>query len=182
MTCDGKIEIATSFSEDRRYRYMLVRDIDALTVAMGYDPMSVAFLMLNPSTADENQDDPTIRRCCDFAARWGYGRLIVVNLSPVRATDPKDLLAAGREPDGVAELNIRHVSAAAAASSRVILAYGAHGDAQDRASYVVGRLWGGMHASKLYCLGLTAGSLPRHPLYVPKDTRPIPYSVPDEWK
>ena len=176
---ENQIEITTKFSKDRKYRYMLVRDIDALTSAMGYAPLTVTFLMLNPSTADENTDDPTIKRCSDFAARWGYGRLIVVNLSPLRATDPQDLIAAGREPDEVAQRNMEHVIAAANESSRVILAYGAHGDEADRASYVVGRLWDAM-PSKLYCLGYTHKGLPKHPLYIAKTKRPVPFTAPHE--
>lgn len=171
-----EIEIATSFSDDRKYRYMLVRDIDALATAMGHGDfqMAVTFLMLNPSTANENHNDPTIRRCSDFAARWGYGRLIVVNLSPLRATDPKDLLAAGREPDEVWERNMQHVMAAANASSRVILAYGVNGEVLTRDQYVVGRLKDVM-STRLYCLGYTKNGMPLHPLYVPKDVRPVPF-------
>lgn len=176
-TVNEEIEIATSFSEDRKYRYMLVRNIDALTVAMGYDPLTITFLMLNPSTADEHRDDPTLRRCSDFAARWGYGRLVVVNLFPLRATDPKDLLAAEREPEEVLDRNWRHVLAAADASSRVIVAYGAHGSHEDRDQYIVGRLKDVMN-SRLYCLGYTAEGLPRHPLYVAKDVRPFPFVMP----
>ena len=63
------------------------------------------FIMLNPSTADEHLNDPTVRRCMDFASRWGYGTLFVTNLSPLRATDPTELKAAGPEPEDVAEEN-----------------------------------------------------------------------------
>ena len=171
-----KIEIATSFSDDRKYRYMLVRDIDALTVAMGYDPLTVTFLMLNPSTADENEDDPTVRRCADFAARWGYGRMIVVNLSPLRATDPKELIATGQEPNDVIMRNLRHVLAAADASSRVLCAYGAHGNDQDRDSFYVGKLRD--MGKTLYCLGFTDQGFPRHPLYVSKKRRPLVFHMP----
>jgi hypothetical protein len=71
------------FSADGRYRYRLTRDLGGKT--------TVTFIMLNPSTADANLDDPTIRRCKGFAKDWGYGRLIIVNLFAFRATDPRDM-------------------------------------------------------------------------------------------
>ena len=73
------------------YRFSLVRTLDWLSAD------NALFIMLNPSTADETYDDPTIRRCKDFALRAGCGVLSVVNLSPRRATDPDDLIMAGPE-------------------------------------------------------------------------------------
>ena len=79
------------FSEDRRYRYLLTRQV-------GFGDKRVTFLMLNPSTADEERNDPTIRRCINFANAWGFGWLDVTNLSSLRATNPKEMLEAGPEP------------------------------------------------------------------------------------
>src|SRR5207237_5457574 len=71
-----------SFSRDRRYRYRLWRRWDAARPV-------VAFVMVNPSTADAGRDDPTIRRCIGFARSWGYGRLEVVDLFAYRGTDTR---------------------------------------------------------------------------------------------
>ena len=83
-------------SSDGVYRYSLVR-------AWDLELPTVLFIMLNPSTADAMQDDPTIRRCVGYARDWGYGRLLVGNLFGFRATDPKDLIgpvdAVGPEND-----------------------------------------------------------------------------------
>jgi len=73
------------------YRYRLWRTWDAA------NPSRVAFIMLNPSTADATANDPTLRRCIDFAQRWGHGGLEVVNLFPFRAADPKEMLRQSRE-------------------------------------------------------------------------------------
>ncbi len=84
-------------SEDRRYRYSLTRLIaDPQYGCLGEDERggTVTFVGLNPSTADETTDDPTIRRCIRFAREWGFDRLKMVNLFAYRATDPRDLWAA----------------------------------------------------------------------------------------
>jgi hypothetical protein len=72
-------------SECEKYRYALWR-------VWRKDKLKVMFVMLNPSTADSNKDDPTIRRCIDFAKSWGYGGIVIGNLFGLRATDPKELL------------------------------------------------------------------------------------------
>ena len=69
------------------YRYTLVRTWNSTA-----EPL--VFILLNPSTADASQDDPTIRRCIGFAKRWGFGGIVVVNLYAYRATKPRDMLAA----------------------------------------------------------------------------------------
>lgn len=71
------------FSPDRVYRYDLVRDWDTRQQV-------VAFIGLNPSTADESEDDPTIRRCIRYARDWGYGGIVMLNAFAFRATDPRD--------------------------------------------------------------------------------------------
>src|SRR5207245_10014631 len=90
-----------SFSRDRRYRYRLWRRWDAARPV-------VAFVMLNPSTADAARDDPTIRRWSGFARAWGYGRLEVVNLFAYRATDPRWVR---HVPGPVGPADLRHLAA-----------------------------------------------------------------------
>ena len=155
-----------TFSPDRRYRYRLTRQVD-----MMFGDGEVSFIMLNPSTADETEDDPTIRRCISFARSWGYRWLSVTNLSPLRATDPQDLMAAGPEPDDVWETNVGTIHHLATTSDMVIAAWGVHGGNENRAQRVIGRL----DRLTLHCLGTTKDGHPRHPLYVSSDTQPYEY-------
>lgn len=154
-------------SVDGRYRYALMRRWG--------DGEPVAFVMLNPSTADASTDDPTIRRCVGFAKRWGYGQLLVVNLFAWRATDPKALSAAD---DPVGGENDGYLSAVACQSARVVAAWGAWLPPwpRDRAKRVVSLLR--EQGVDLYHLGLTAAGQPRHPLYLPKSTTPAPWMSP----
>ena len=160
------------FSPDRKYRYLLTRQ-----VGFG-DRGTVTFIMLNPSTADESHDDPTIRRCIGFANSWSYGWLHVVNLSPLRATDPKDLIDAGPEHDDVWEENVTTICDTALASDLVIAAWGAHGAAEGRAPKVIDALArspGFVGHERIHCLGVIKNGQPRHPLYVKGDTQPQLY-------
>ena len=161
--------LVAKFSSDRKYRYLLTRRV-------GLADDAVTFVMLNPSTADETQDDPTIRRCIAFAKAWGFGGLHVVNLSPLRATDPKELLAAGRESDAVWDENLEHIWYKAQTSNMVIAAWGVHGAAENRDSRVMGELR--ENVGIVYCLGLTKDGHPKHPLYLKADTVPVPLTRP----
>lgn len=90
----GFSESGAIFSADRLYRYTLTRRWDGR-------PM-MAWIGLNPSTADETEDDPTIRRCTGFAKAWGYGGMVMLNLFAYRATDPKEMMCTAliRDPIG----------------------------------------------------------------------------------
>jgi len=137
------------------YRYRLWR-------RWGDGPAAL-FVMLNPSTADDTRDDPTIRRCIGFARRWRFGGLEVVNLYALRATRPRDLLAAAAPvgPD-----NDDHLRDAAARAGAIVVAWGRHGR-PDRAARVAALLG----AARLQCLGVNQDRSPRHPLYVPAAAR-----------
>ena len=134
-----------------------------------WDPLSplVAFVGLNPSTADETHDDPTVRRCIGFARRWGYGGLIMTNAFGFRATDPRDMLVAA---DPVGPDNDRHLRAVAAEAPLVVAAWGARGAFQGRSAQVAGML------GELWALALTKRGEPRHPLYVRGDVERITWS------
>ena len=80
----GYIRTGAEFSKDRIHRYALYRVWDESK------PL-IMLIGLNPSTADENKDDPTIKRCVSFAKHWGYGGLIMVNIFAYRATDPRKM-------------------------------------------------------------------------------------------
>ncbi len=122
--------------------------------------------MLNPSTADESNDDPTIRRCIGFTREWGYGLLEVCNLFAWRTSRPDDL---SRVADPVGPANDFHLSEAACRAHRIVAAWGNKGQLLGRA-YAVRNLLKGY---KVHCLGLTGPGEPKHPLYVPKNQRPM---------
>lgn len=147
---------------DGRYRYLLWR--------RWAEADSLLFIMLNPSTADAAQDDPTIRRCIGFARRWGFGGVEVVNLFAWRATLPREL-AKARDPVG--PHNDRAISLAVARSRAVIAAWGVHGALGDRDAQVAPLL----AATRLRCLGLTRDGAPRHPLYVAGNVRAADFAV-----
>lgn len=148
---------SASLSNDRTYRYLLVRTWDE---SKGF----LNVIGLNPSTADECEDDPTIRRCIDFARRWGLGGLIMTNLFAYRATKPVDMLQAV-EPVG--EMNNAALKSAAAESKFILAAWGANGGYLGRDKQVIQML------PPMMCLKKTKGGHPGHPLYIPAETTPI---------
>jgi len=124
----------------------------------------VAFVMLNPSTADDTTDDATIRSCTRLAKKWQYGALIVVNTNPNRSTNPK-LTPEPTEFDLIE--NDEYLRRAAFWGHRIVLAWGNHVDAQlrDRALEVLEET-----GHDLFHLGLTKKGEPKHPLYLPATT------------
>ena len=160
---------AAKFSPDRRYRYLLSR-------RAGFGDSKAMLTMLNPSDADEERDDPTIRRSVGFAGAWGCGWLLVTNLSPHRATNPKDLLAQGLEPEDVRAFNLRTIPETSAVSDLVVVAWGNHGEAEGRAESVLDVLLA--EGRRIHCLGTTKRGHPLHPLYVPAATKLAPFPRP----
>lgn len=133
----------------------------------------VCWVMLNPSTADASEDDPTIRRCISFSRSWGYGGLVVVNLFAFRATKPAELkkrLAAAQTP--ITKLvgvdNAVHLTCAMREADLVVGAWGAGLKpwSTQRAELLRIRVVHG-ECPPLMCLGRTKCGAPRHPLYVP---------------
>ena len=164
---DGPHGQATAtFDPTRTYRYRLSRT---------WDPTgpTLAFVMLNPSTADAEVLDPTVRRCVGFARSWGFGALEVVNLFAFRATDPRDLLLAAAPvgPD-----NDRAIVDAASAADRVVVAWGIRGTHLGRARAVAALLRA--TSVRPLALAMTRDGHPRHPLYVRADTRPSRWTAP----
>ena len=143
------------FSRDRRYRYRVGRRWG--------DGAAVAFILLNPSTADEIREDPTIRRCIGFARALGYGALEVVNLYAYVATDPAELR---RAEYPVGRYNDRHIEAALREFERVVLAWGVHAARLGRPEEVLGLLQ--RMGVEPHCLRLTASGHPEHPLRLPQ--------------
>jgi hypothetical protein len=142
---------AAVMSADGTHRYFLSRHVSASKVR-------VAFVGLNPSTADATSDDPTIRRCRGFAAEWGAGELWMVNLFAYRSTDPAGLL---RATNPIGDENDAWLEQAVSRAELVIAAWGNHGALFDRAAAVLSRFPGRFSA-----LGVTKSGMPRHPLYI----------------
>jgi hypothetical protein len=161
---------AAVLSKCGNYRYVLMRQLQGMGPPM-------VFCMLNPSTADHANDDPTIRRCIGFANREGASALAVINLFAFRSTNPYDLLADGMDPVGPEnDEAIRGVLRTM--NRRVVCAWGASLSAEcfvrSRAISVERMLRA--TGAELVCLGTTARGLPRHPLYVKADQPLVPYN------
>lgn len=152
------------FSDCEQYRYQLWREWDDRLP-------SICFLMLNPSTADEQANDPTIARCETRAVEMKYGRLDVVNLFPWRATDP-DQLSQAVDPIGPVNKADGAIVDAVDCASIVICAWGAHTAADTRAADVLRMLQITGMTGKLYHLGLNQDGSPKHPLYIAMKTKP----------
>jgi len=127
-----------------------------------------AFIGLNPSTADEDKDDPTVRRCIRYANSWGYGGLYMLNAFAWRATDPEEMKAANN-PVGVS--NDSTIQKYAARSEIVVAAWGNHGSFLNRSNEIKKLVPG------LKCLGITQSGEPRHPLYLRADVSPTPLPI-----
>lgn len=156
----GSVAGAT-FDETRTYRYTLWR-----SWASGG---TVCWVMLNPSTADENVLDPTLRRCKDYSDRWGFGRMTVANLYALRSTDPKALW---RHDDPVGPGNDEAILNLARSADLVMVGWGTNAK-PERAEAVLGLI---REAGKEpRCLKITSRGFPNHPLYLPKKLAPIPF-------
>jgi hypothetical protein len=161
---DWFAERGVEVSDCGAYRYRLWRAWDAALPTL-------AFVMLNPSTADHVVDDPTIRRCVAHAVAGSFGRLEVVNLFPLRATHPRTLFA-HPDPLGPRGLADASIADAVARADAVICAWGAHPAARPRAAEVAHRLLQFNDSrAKLFSLGLNRDGSPRHPLYVAAKVR-----------
>ena len=154
------------FSDCRRYRFTLSRTWDA-------GRPSALFVMMNPSTADEHVNDPTVARCMGFARAWGYGRLLVGNVCAYRATDKTALLGLA---DPVGPGNIDAIVGMARAADVTVVAHGQLPKGlQGHAEAVCAALRDAGIA--LTALRLSKDGVPVHPLYLPKDLRPVGWAA-----
>jgi hypothetical protein len=142
----------------RRYRFALWRRWDA--------GPRVLFVLLNPSTADESTDDPTVRRCIGFARSWGFGSVAIGHLFAFRTRSPATLASC---LDPVGPGNDNWLTRLRDESSLTVAAWGNHGRLLGRGA-AVGAMFPGSHI-----LGLTALGEPHHPLYVRADVSPRPW-------
>lgn len=147
------------FSKCRKYRYALWRTWQE-------DPGYVMFIGLNPSTADETEDDPTIRRCIGFAKAWGFGGIHMLNLFAFRATNPKELKKAS---DPIGSENNHYLKMYLDSGGLNIACWGTHGAFKDRGEAVIELLG----RENLSCLDTIRYGYPKHPLYLKQDIKPI---------
>lgn len=162
MTSLFDLDRGATFSPCGIYRYALWR--------LWADTPPLLFLMLNPSTADETSNDPTVERCERRARALGFGGLRVANLFALRSTDPRALR---HHPDPVGPENDRHILAAARKAAQVVCAWGIHGRLGNRSQAVTRLLLAA--GIPLHILSLTRDSEPSHPLYLPYHLEPQPW-------
>jgi hypothetical protein len=127
---------------------------------------TIAFIGLNPSTADEVNDDPTVRRCIGFARRWGFGGMYMLNVFAYRSTNPRALTTAA---DPVGPRNDATLARICRRCDMVVACWGTWGRLFDRGQAAI-ELLGDM---PVHCLGTTRGGHPKHPLYLRLTTLPL---------
>lgn len=165
------------FNHDRTHRYSLGRrwsapipdgaDRDAPTLPAH---KFLVVIGLNPSAADETFDDPTVTRCRVRAHAYGFGGLVMLNLFSLVSTDPRALRVSLEREGGEYHRAVLREWFASPSAGMVLAAWGSHSLAGDRARDVV-RMVRQLHGP-IYSLGETRSGAPRHPLYVPYQTRP----------
>lgn len=157
-----KIMNAGFISKCQKFRHYLTRKIDV------DNDLVLTFIMLNPSTADEKKDDPTLRKCMGFCERLGYGNLIVVNLFDYRATDPKQLKIVSTP---CSEKNMDFVKAASEVADKVICAWGVNGTLYKQNEKVLKVL--AKKGIPVHALDITKHGHPKHPLYISYEKTPV---------
>lgn len=149
-------------SDCQQYRYWLTRPSETSNPGAS----RAFFVMLNPSTADANLDDPTIRRCRGFAKAWDCAGLTVANLYALRSKDPMDLW---KHQDPVGPENDDYLERLAREHGDIVCAWGTNADHRRVAEFV--RIYERLkpRGVRLWCLGVSKSGAPRHPLYIRAD-------------
>lgn len=151
---------SATFSSNRSCRYSLVRAWDESLPAL-------TWVLLNPSTANEQEDDPTIRRVIGLSRTWGYGSATVLNLYARACTCPTELHNNFTERERIGPRNNQHLAQLAAP---IVVAWGAHTYARERARKVLTLL-----PPALFCIGQNNDGSPKHPLYARRDVQLTPF-------
>ena len=149
------INKTANFSSCRKYRYSLSRIWDK-------QKKFVLFIGLNPSTADEGMDDPTIRRCSGYAQHWGYGGFMIVNLFAYRTTFPSNLK---KVKCPVGSENDKYIIKLSKKADITVAAWGDNGNLYNRDKQVLSLV------PNLVCLKINKSRQPAHPLYLKKDLK-----------
>lgn len=150
-----------NLSKCRKYRYALWRTWD------DSKPFAM-FIGLNPSTADETEDDPTINRCINFSKDWGYGGLCMVNLFAFRATVPSDMMAS---KDPIGSENDNWIKKLSKDAGVIVAAWGNDGSYMGRSKNIMDMV------PNLKCLKINKTGEPAHPLYQPSSATPIKMGI-----
>lgn len=177
-------------SSDGVYRYRLTREfaraprpsraqMDLIGDAAPALPTglrgTIAWVMLNPSTADADVDDRTIAKVCKFSRMWFFRRVVVVNLHGYRATDPRAMeIARSNGVDIVGPDNDAAIARADAEAEMTVCAWGCWEGIEPARVERVGRL---LTPAKVHCLTVTKFGAPGHPLYLPDYTEAQPWRV-----
>lgn len=153
-------------SDDKKYRYSLSRIWDETK-------SKVLFIMLNPSTADDLDDDNTIRRCIAFAKDWGFGGILVSNLFAYRSTKPNILLKC---VDPIGNDNAIYINELSLECEITICAWG-NGKIVNKLLKKFDYYKPLINIKNLHYLELCNDGTPKHPLYLKKELKPIKYLI-----
>lgn len=167
------------FSPCGKYRFTLWRhglqdqgELDPSVERVANEHSYVQFIGLNPSTATEYVDDPTIRRCIGFATRQGFSSLLMTNIFAWRDKSPEQMKKDAKDPTGD-PVNIDRLVEFARGAGRIVAAWGSHGKYRARAATIREALK--PFAEKCFALRVSmASGQPEHPLYLPADVKLIP--------
>jgi len=157
----GDADSVAVYSRCEKFRYSLTR-------VWHREGENILFVMLNPSTATELQNDPTVERCERRARALGFGSFEVCNIFAWRATDPKEMRA---QADPVGPRNDEFILEAAKRADAIVCAWGAHGEHRGRGDEVERILR--RSGQELKHLGLTKAGHPKHPLYIGYRVQPM---------
>ena len=148
------IQSSAYFSDCEKYRYALIRKFSD-------GPKTINFIMLNPSTADQFYNDPTISKCENRSLALGFNKMVITNLFAYRATDPNDMMAV---EDPIGERNDIHILDNATKADTVVCAWGNGGQHRRRSDDIVKLLK--KNKIKLHALKINSSGEPSHPLYL----------------
>jgi len=161
----GTASSGAVFSKCGKYRYQLWR----MWKGGENGPHKIcAFIGLNPSTATEAEDDPTVRRCINYAKSWGFDGMFMLNAYAYRATDPKEMK---KQQDPIGDTNDEAILVGSVIADAVVCCWGANCQPSRQEDILMALDAAGVVPS---CLAMTKKGYPKHPLYLKADLKPIP--------
>jgi hypothetical protein len=153
-------------SDCQKYRFSLIRVWDE-------SKPTILFIGLNPSTADAEKDDPTIKKLITYTKAWGYGGFEIVNLFAFRSSDPKYLIGLNSTPIAVGSGNANYLKQAASNHTMIVCMWG---NQAKEISETITELWAQYFKGRgAHCFKLNRDGSPAHPLYLPGTCKPIKF-------